>query len=453
MVPNPGGKRGEDGMRHQVAALITVAALLGGCATPAGSPTSIATAVEVAVEPTVTSPSTSTPLPSATPTIAPANEACVRASTEIPEGQNATVFVTSGAATGCYEGLNDFLGDIGLSWEEFAPGTVITFWTQWPVDARGSVVYPTPTPTPVPPTPTSVPPPNLAPGQMVFRQADRTIAYNWFTYVPASITKEEPSYVWVTGLHGNIITDEYNLITEESRQQAQWRTLLAEEHRHFLLVPAIPRPETNHVYAVGFDWKVFLQSSDPFCQRPDFKVNQMIDQFTADLRDLGYNVQDRVFIDGFSAGGMFGQRYTLLHPERVQAVAAGHCGGELTLAEASYDGTVMDWPVGINDFHTLVGREFNRDAYREVPQLVFIGDEDTNTTLWGTGELWRTQSQIDFLIGTFGATPPVRLENQVKYLNNLGYSSIVFKIYPGVTHQYTSEMVADALAFFDAHRQ
>lgn len=295
------------------------------------------------------------------------------------------------------------------------------------------------------------PPEPITPGVLTFHQADEAIAYNWFTYVPATINKSEVSYIWVSGLHGNLVTDDYSLITEESRNQAQWRMPLADQHHYILLVPVIPRPD--YVYVVAFAWKVFLNTTDPFFQRPDQKVNMMIDRFTDDLRHAGYNVHDRVFIDGFSAGAMFAQRYALLHPERIQALAAGQCGGAMTLPQDQYETTQMEWPVGTSDFSSLIGYTFDRDTYRQVPQYIYIGDQDTtNSTLWGPGELWRTQSQIDFLNTTFGNTDPVRLENQVAYLNNMGYNNIIFHKYPGIGHQFTSGMINDTFAFFNAHR-
>jgi transglutaminase-like putative cysteine protease len=111
------------------------------------------------LHPLATPPPASTPVPSATPTIGPLNESCVRATTEIPEGQNPTRFITSGPAAGCYDTISDFLDDIGLEWGQFATPTVITFWTQWPVNPDGRVVYATPPPTPIPPAPTPTPEP------------------------------------------------------------------------------------------------------------------------------------------------------------------------------------------------------------------------------------------------------------------------------------------------------
>ena len=109
---------------------------------------------------------------------------------------------------------------------------------------------------------------------------------------------------------------------------------------------------------------------DSFDQRPDLKVNLMIDELIRMLRADGYNVDDKVFIHDFSAGAMFAQRYCLLHPERVHAIAAGSCDGSLTVPGSNYNGTDMDWAVGINDFQSLLGYSFNMSDYQQVPQFI-----------------------------------------------------------------------------------
>jgi len=136
-------------MFKAVPVICAICIVLTGCAIAAPSPTPADRSPQVAARPTGTALPTGTSVPSPTPRMSLASEGCVRATAEIPEGQNPTVFVTSGAASGCYDGINEFLDDIGLSWDEFQPGTVVTFWTLWPVDERGEVVYPTPTPLPL----------------------------------------------------------------------------------------------------------------------------------------------------------------------------------------------------------------------------------------------------------------------------------------------------------------
>lgn len=226
---------------------------------------------------------------------------------------------------------------------------------------------------------------------------------------------------------------------------------------YILLVPAIPRKPEPHVYTAGFDLQSLLPSTDPFYRTADVKVNSMIDTITRELRSDGYDVASKVFIAGFSVGGMFGQRYTLLHPERVRAIAAGHCGGNFTLPESTYNGVELNWPVGVNNLESLVGYEFDRVSYTQVPQFIYIGDADTENTIvwprsWGPKYMWQSVGQLDFLDETFGDTDPVRLANQIKYLNGLGYSNITFKLYAGVGHSNTDSMSRDVLAFFRAHR-
>lgn len=288
-----------------------------------------------------------------------------------------------------------------------------------------------------------------------FRQADSAIPNDWFTYVPGSIRPGERVHIWVTGLHGNLVTDRYDSITAESREMASARVALAEEHRLAMLVPVIPRPRTNYVYAVAFAPRVFLAETDAFVRRPDLKLNAMIDRFAAELRARGFLVEERILLDGFSAGAMFAQRYALLHPRRVLAIAAGQCGGALTLPEAAMDGdraAPMDWPVGVRDFRALAGYRFDRDAYRRIAQFIYIGDRDTsNSTLVRTRELWRNQDQIDFLNRVFGRTDPTRLEAQARYLARRGYN-VTFRLYPGVGHTGTRESRADVFSFFDSVR-
>lgn len=342
--------------------------------------------------------------------------------------------------------------------------TVAAAWTDTPTSVPTAAFTPSPTPmltktptltfTPTPSrTPTITPTPIHPLDRLILHEADETIDYNWFTYVPSNLSKESPSYILVTGLHANISQD-YDATTRESRKLAEDRIRWARTHEYILLVPVIPNI-TAHRYSLAFDLPSFSNSTDPFYQRPDLRVNLMIDRLIRDLEADGYHVSEKVFVEGFSAGGMFAQRYALLHPERVQAIAAGQCGGALTLPESSYDGIQMNWPVGVNDFSSLVGYEFNREVYEQVHQFIYIGDQDTEATTLAVPRaptLWRSQAQIVFLRNTFGETDPTRLENQVEYLNSLGYNNITFKLYAGVGHTHMAA-IDDFLTFFDARRE
>jgi hypothetical protein len=101
----------------------------------------------------------------------------------------------------------------------------------------------------------------------------------------------------------------------------------------------------------------------------------------------------------------------------------------------------------------LVGKPFNQEAYRQVPNFIYIGEKDTeNSTLWGTGELWREQWQIDFLNNNFGDTDPVRLRNQSEYLQGLGYD-VLFKKYPNIGHVHNDPTVRQDVYDFLAQNE
>ena len=298
-------------------------------------------------------------------------------------------------------------------------------------------------------------------GTTIFHPANENIVYDWFSYVPSSIKKEEKSYVLVYSTGG---LSDYNQNTEAIKSVTLFLQERAELHKFILLLPSIPNsPDEPYIYTIAMDKRVFYDTTDEFRKRPDIKVNQMIDSLTNDLTKVGYDVHEKVFFEGFSAGGMFVQRYTLLHPERVQAIGGGQCGGFLTLPVSTYQGTVLDWAIGVNDFESLVGYDFNQEVYKQVPQLIYIGDQDIGDEynhhshfLYPNPEGFWTQEQIDFINNIFGDTDPVRVENECKYLKDLGYN-VKFNLYLGYDHGImpwsTPEIYDDVFAFHDSHKE
>ncbi len=288
----------------------------------------------------------------------------------------------------------------------------------------------------------------LAPGVLYHVSATESIEFDWFVYIPSTMPDSIPAHIWVTGLHGNYVTDDYSQIVTESEQKAMYRTRWAEEYGWILLVPVIPRPATDYVYTVAFPSQVLDGSRDDICNRPDMKLNAMLDALHQQLTNQGIDASEKVLINGFSAGAMFAQRYALLQPDRVLAVAVGQSGGALTLPAERYNGTPLEWPVGIANLESMTGDLFQDEQYRHVHQFVFIGEDDTtNTTLFQAGELWNTQDQIDFLNNTFGDSDPVRVHNQAQWLINCGYP-VEFRMYPGIGHSMNRAMYEDVFEFF-----
>ena len=310
-------------------------------------------------------------------------------------------------------------------------------------------------------TATITPFPTITPYKTPIHQIDRIIfhesntenPYGWFSYVPSNLSKDRTVYILVCGLHANLITDNYDEIIEETKIHADGCRYWANQIGAVTLTPVIPSNSFNNggIYVAAFDYRVFTNSTDPFLQRPDLKLNMMIDKLLEELRTDGYQMSDRILITGFSAGGMFAQRYALLHPERVKAIAAGQCKGAITFPEEKYEDFEMNWPVGIFDYEDLLGKPFNRESYKQIKQMIYIGEDDLHASTLESGEIgrsWRTSSQIKFLKKYFGEYDPERLENQVQYLQDIGYKNFEIVVYDNAEHRINQDMIKDTLMFF-----
>lgn len=207
-------------------------------------------------------------------------------------------------------------------------------------------------------------------GEIIFHEANDEIVYNWFSYVPETITKEDPVYILV---HPGNTGFDYDLATCWTKSSFEFRTQWADDNNFILLAPVIPRDLSDYdVYTISYEDKVFDDSMDYFYQRPGIKLNKMIDKLMNNLRLEGYSIYPKVFMEGFSASAMFTQRYALIYPERVQAIAAGNPGGSLVLPISIYNDTTLDWPIGINGFKSFVGYDFNFDLYKQIPQFIYL---------------------------------------------------------------------------------
>jgi outer membrane protein assembly factor BamB len=285
----------------------------------------------------------------------------------------------------------------------------------------------------------------LVPGQINSHAPSGTIDYHWYSYVPPGVNKLDRVFILVTGLGTPPFYTDYS---EEVAQQLQHITGKVPYADHYiLLTPVVPQYCCNGIATWALSHET-LVTPVSFYRRPDVRLNLMIDELKARLANDGYVVSGKVFLEGFSGGCMFAQRYALLHPQRVHAIAGGQCGASVTIPGSVYNDSPMQWPVGVNDFFALLGYPFNFDGYRQIPHFIYIGEQDTgsSTVTPGVYDVF-TQEQQAFLNANFGTTPLVRLGNETAYMRQLG-CDVTFRVYPGVAHHYTPEIINDIYGFF-----
>jgi len=196
--------------------------------------------------------------------------------------------------------------------------------------------------------------------------------------------------------------------------------------------------------------------------RLDLQVLAMVDDARERLADEPYTVPEQFHVEGFSSNGRFYDKFTALHPERINAVSAGGNGiAVLPVGELSEDvptagnpsTETLPWPVGVGDLPELIGAEFDQDAWLDTNLFWYIGAEDQDPENPGryVHKLYKGDGEIDTLIREIFGSLQVddRFRTSQAILNHLG-ASAEFTAYDGAGHEVTREMAEDLTEF---HRQ
>lgn len=188
------------------------------------------------------------------------------------------------------------------------------------------------------------------------------------------------------------------------RKDAWWmgfeRHRLADDLGVALLVPAFVRPaEDWHIYTHALDRDVLTTPREDLA-RLDLQLLAMVDRARAALEAEGLASKERFLMQGYSASGMFANRFAVLHPGRLLGVAAGSPGGWPIAPTTHHDGEPLAYPAGIADVEALTGQPFDSVAYRALPQLVVMGTLDDNDALDFT-DGWEAEAsaQVERLFG------------------------------------------------------
>jgi hypothetical protein len=168
-------------------------------------------------------------------------------------------------------------------------------------------------------------------------------------------------------------SDDPEVHTKDAWWTGLERYKIANKLNVILLVPAFIRPATDwQIYTHALDRDVMATDRKDL-SRIDLQLLAMIDETRAQLLQEGIKSNEKFLIQGFSASGMFTNRFTMLHPERVLAAGIGSPGGWPVAPIKSYNGNALPYPAGVSDLETLTGKPFDSTTYVKVPQLFHHG--------------------------------------------------------------------------------
>jgi len=215
-----------------------------------------------------------------------------------------------------------------------------------------------------------------------------------------------------------------------------------------LLVPTFPRPQTNwQVYTHALDRDTLTTTLEGLV-RLDLQLLAIVEDARTRLADRGTYTDEKFFIKGFSASGMFANRFCVLHPDRIKAAAIGSPGGWPIAPVASWEGRALRYHVGVADVQDLVGAPFDLATFKTVPLFLFMGDQDTNDSVpYADGYEPQDRDLVNTL---FGVTPVERWPKAEQIYESVG-CNCTFRLYEGVGHTISGEMQRDIVQFFAAN--
>jgi len=272
-------------------------------------------------------------------------------------------------------------------------------------------------------------------------EADPTKGFHWpyYLYVPSAI---ESSHILVITNNTGYTSDDFSVHDQAAQSLVNWQKSLAKFLGCPLLVPVFPRPnnsqEGGYTQALGED---SLAATSTVYHRLDLQLIAMVEDAINRLDEREIDFEETILMWGFSASGMFANRFTALHPERVKAAAIGAPGGWPIAPVTEYKGVELDYPTGIADLFQLVGYSFDVENFKNTPLYFYLGDQDTNDAYL-----------YDVTLNTYIGTTPVSRWPIAEEIYNSVDCNCEFVLYSGVGHEITGQMEEDVKTFLLQYR-
>ena len=201
-------------------------------------------------------------------------------------------------------------------------------------------------------------------------------SFPYYLFVPQEMDSSKPVHLLVEPCNTGTTSDDFEHHDSKAKSLALKKSShvnrIARRLGVPLLVPVFPRPggERWRIYTHALDRDTFL-ITDGDLRRIDLQLIKMITHAQQLLQHNNVKVNEKVFMNGFSASGTFTNRFAILHPKVVRAVATGGVNCIPTCPTDQWKGTTMRYPVGIADIKEIAGIDFDEVAYKRVSQYIY----------------------------------------------------------------------------------
>lgn len=109
-------------------------------------------------------------------------------------------------------------------------------------------------------------------------------------------------------------------------------------------------------------------------ERMDTQYLECIESAKRKIEEItGKSVSEKVFMSGYSASGVFAQRFAMIHPEIVSKCCVGGAVGSIPIPDET-----LPYPCGIKDFKELFGFDFDLDSYKQIDFAYYVGEHEAS---------------------------------------------------------------------------
>lgn len=275
--------------------------------------------------------------------------------------------------------------------------------------------------------------------------------YPYFLFIPDGTPLDTELVLIIEPNNSGFVDDDLTKHIEKAERTATKDfyigNYVAQELKYPLLVPVFPRSKsTSKIYTHSLDRDVMLQN-DNLLERIDLQLLAMFNDAQTKLKALNMNTSDQFLMTGFSASGTFANRFTLLHPNKVRAVAAGGLNGLLALPIDSIENKKLNYPLGTNNFKDLLNQEFQKKTFLNTPQFYFMGGLDENDAVPYDDAFDADERGLIYeLLGK--EMLPTRWKTCVDIYKNEGVNAII-KSYENMGHEHPDKVKQEIVEFFN----
>jgi hypothetical protein len=289
-------------------------------------------------------------------------------------------------------------------------------------------------------------------GELIFVEPahEDSFDFPFFLFIPNDVIQNEKVCVIIEPNNSGFVDDDLHRHIEKAERTATNNfyvgNYVAQRLKYPLLVPVFPRSKNqSKIYTHSLDRDVMLQKGNQL-ERMDLQLIEMFKDAQSRLSNKNIQTQPQFLLAGFSASATFANRFTLIHPDRVLAVAAGGLNGLLMLPADTLENEALNYPIGTNDIKVLTDKPFAKDLFLKTPQFYFMGKLDENDAISYSDAFDQDErEQIYRLLGK--QMQPQRWDRCTEIYRNLNVNATILT-YKDVGHEQTELIKNDIVKFF-----